>query len=214
MRRRSFVILLGGAVSWPLAARAQQKAMPVIGWLSSTSPGQVDAYLAAFRQGLGEAGYVEGQNVSIEYRWAENHYDRLPSLAAELVVREVDVIATSGGEPSAIAAKNATSMIPIVSVVGQDPVATGLVASFARPSGNLTGLTILNEELTAKRLELLCDLVPRAKVIALLVNPSFPQTGPQSATCSGRPASRVCRSRSCRPAAKARSIPPSVPSPS
>src|SRR5215467_12830300 len=98
MRRRSFVILLGGAVGWPLAARAQQKAMPVVGWLSSASPGQADAYLAAFRRGLGEAGYVEGQNVSIEYRWAENHYDRLPSLAAELVVREVDVIATSGGE--------------------------------------------------------------------------------------------------------------------
>jgi putative ABC transport system substrate-binding protein len=131
--------------------------------------------LAAFRQGLGETGYVEGQNVSIEYRWAENHYDRLPSLAAELVGREVDVIATSGAEPSAFAAKNATSTIPIVSIVGQDPVATGLVASFARPSGNLTGFTILNEELVAKRL---CDLVPGAKVIALLVNPSFPQTGP------------------------------------
>jgi len=115
--------------------------------------------LAAFRQGLGETGYVEGQNVSIEYRWAENHYDRLPSLAAELVGREVDVIATSGAEPSAFAAKNATSTIPIVSIVGQDPVATGLVASFARPSGNLTGFTILNEELVAKRL---CDLGPGA----------------------------------------------------
>jgi putative tryptophan/tyrosine transport system substrate-binding protein len=171
------MVLLGGALSWPLVARAQQKALPVIGWLSSISPGQIDAYLAAFRQGLGETGYVEGQNVSIEYRWAENHYDRLPSLAVELVGREVNVIATSGGEPSAFAAKNATSTIPIVSVVGQDPVATGLVASFARPSGNLTGFTILNEELAAKRLELLCDLLPKAKVIALLVNPSFPQTG-------------------------------------
>ena len=139
---------------------------------------QIDAYLAAFRQGLAETGYVEGQNVSIEYRWAENHYDRLPGLAAQLVGREVDVIATNGGEPSAFAAKNATSTIPIVSVVGQDPVATGLVASFARPRGNLTGFTILNEELIAKRLELLCELLPRAKVIALLVNPSFPQTGP------------------------------------
>jgi putative tryptophan/tyrosine transport system substrate-binding protein len=177
VRRREVIALIGGAVAWPLATRAQQKAMPVIGWLSSISPGQVDAYLAAFRQGLGETGYVEGQNVSIEYRWAENHYDRLPSLAAEIVGRKVDVIATSGGEPTAFAAKSATSTIPIVFVVGQDPVATGLVASFARPSGNLTGFTILNEELTAKRLELLCDLVPRAKVISLLVNPSFPQTG-------------------------------------
>jgi len=172
------MVLLGGALSWPLVARAQQKAMPVIGWLSGASPGQIEAYLAAFRQGLAETGFVEGQNVSIEYRWAENHYDRLPGLAAQLVGREVDVIATNGGEPSAFAAKNATSTIPIVSVVGQDPVATGLVASFARPSGNLTGFTILNEELIAKRLELLCDLLPRAKVIALLVNPSFPQTGP------------------------------------
>src|SRR6516165_4392807 len=178
MRRRSLMVLLGGALSWPLVARAQQKAMPVIGWLSGASPGQIEAYLAAFRQGLAETGFVEGQNVSIEYRWAENHYDRLPGLAAQLVGREVDVIATNGGEPSAFAAKNATSTIPIVSVVGQDPVATGLVASFARPSGNLTGFTILNEELIAKRLELLCDLLPWAKVIALLVNPSFPQTGP------------------------------------
>jgi putative ABC transport system substrate-binding protein len=177
MRRRSLMVLLGGALSRPLVARAQQKAMPVIGWLSGASPGQIEAYLAAFRQGLAETGYVEGQTVSIEYRWAENHYDRLPGLAAQLVGREVDVIATNGGEPSAFAAKKATSTIPIVSVVGQDPVATGLVASFARPSGNLTGFTILNEELIAKRLELLCDLLPRAKVIALLVNPTFPQTG-------------------------------------
>jgi ABC-type uncharacterized transport system substrate-binding protein len=172
------MVLLGGALSWPFVARAQQQVMPVIGWLSIASPGQFDAYLAAFRQGLAETGYVEGQNVSIEYRWAENRDDRLPGLAAQLVGRAVDVIATNGGEPSAFAAKKATPTIPIVSVVGQNPVATGLVASFARPSGNLTGFTILNEELIAKRLELLCDLLPRAKVIALLVNPSFPQTGP------------------------------------
>jgi len=178
MKRREFVLLLGGAMTAVRSLGAQQKAMPVIGLLSSASPGQIDAYLAAFRQGLAETGYVEGQNVSIEYRWADNHHDRLPGLAAQLVGREVDVIATNGGEPSAFAAKKATSTIPIVSVVGQDPVATGLVASFARPSGNLTGFTILNEELIAKRLELLCDLLPRAKVIALLVNPSFPQTGP------------------------------------
>ena len=138
MRRRELLfVLIAGMI--PARVRAQQKAMPVIGWLSSASPGQIDAYLAAFRQGLAETGYVEGQNVSIEYRWAENHYDRLPGLAAQLVGREVDVIATNGGEPSAFAAKKATSTIPIVSVVGQDPVATGLVASFARPGGNLTG---------------------------------------------------------------------------
>ena len=178
MKRRELLLLLMAGMMGARAIRAQQKAMPVIGWLSSVSPGQVGAYLAAFGQGLSETGYVEGQNVSIEYGWAENHYDRLPSLAAELVGRGVDVIATNGGEPSAFAAKNATPVIPIVSVVGQDPVATGLVASFARPGGNLTGFTILNEELTAKRLELLCDLVPRAKEIALLVNPMFPQTGP------------------------------------
>jgi putative ABC transport system substrate-binding protein len=176
MRRRELLV----AATAMMAGRAvrAQKAMPVIGLLSSASPGQIDAYLAAFRQGLAETGYVEGQNVSIEYRWAENHFDRLAGLAAQLVWREVDVIATNGGEPAAFAAKKATSTIPIVSVVGRDPVATGLVASFARPSGNLTGFTILNEELIAKRLELLCDLLPRAKVIALLVNPSFPQTGP------------------------------------
>ena len=137
MRRREF-LLAATAMMAARAVRAQQKAMPVVGLLSSASPGQIDAYLAAFRQGLAETGYVEGQNVSIEYRWAENHYDRLPGLAAQLVGREVDVIATNGGEPSAFAAKKATSTIPIVSVVGQDPVATGLVASFARPSGNLT----------------------------------------------------------------------------
>ena len=178
MNRRDFTLLLSSAMAAAWSLRAQQKAIPVIGWLNSASLGQIDAYLAAFRQGLAETGYVEGQNVSIEYRWAEYHYDRLPGLAAQLVGREVDVIATNGGEPSAFAAKKATSTIPIVSVVGQDPVATGLVASFARPSGNLTGFTILNEELIAKRLELLCDLLPQAKVIALLVNPSFPQTAP------------------------------------
>ena len=162
MRRRE-LLLMATAMMAARAVRAQQKTNPMIGWLSSASPGQIDAYLAAFRQGLAETGYVEGQNVSIEYRWAENHYDRLPGLAAQLVGREVDVIATNGGEPSAFAAKKATSTIPIVSVVGQDPVATGLVASFARPSGNLTGFTILNEELIAKRLSCsaTCSLGPR-----------------------------------------------------
>ena len=126
----------------------------------------------------GETGYVEGHNVTVEYRWAEGNYDRLPKLAVELVGRRVDVIATSGGDPSALAAKKATSTIPIVSVVGADPVTDGLVGSFARPGGNLTGFSILNVELTPKRLELLCELIPDAKVIAFLVNPNSPQTEP------------------------------------
>src|SRR5262249_12928929 len=160
------------------ALRAQQKAMPVVGWLSSISPGGAEPFLTAFRQGLSETGYAEGRNLAIEYRWAEDHYDRLPALAAELVGHKVDVIAASGGDPSALAAKNATSTIPIVSVVGHDPVTNGLVPSLARPGGNLTGFSILNVELTPKRLELLCDLVPQVRVIALLVNPNSPQTEP------------------------------------
>ncbi|HYU10945.1 MAG TPA: ABC transporter substrate-binding protein [Stellaceae bacterium] len=173
MRRRDLIILSGSAaIAWPLAARAQQKAMPVIGYLSSGSPGPTAAGVAAFRQGLSEAGYVEGQNLAIEYRWAEGNYDRLPALAADLVGRNVDVIAAFGG-PSAVAAKGATSTIPIVFTGGIDPVATGLVASLARPGGNLTGFNFLFVEMHPKRLELLCDLVPEARVIALLVNPNF-----------------------------------------
>jgi putative tryptophan/tyrosine transport system substrate-binding protein len=179
MRRRGFLPLFGTlAGTWPLAVRAQQKAMPVVGWLSSVSAERAKPFLAAFRQGLGETCYVEGQDVTTEYRWADGHYDRLPSLAADLVGRKVDVIATSGGDPSALAAKNATSTIPIVSVVGADPVTDGLVASFARPGGDLTGFSILNAELTPKRLEPLGELVPDAKVIALLVNPNSPQSEP------------------------------------
>jgi putative tryptophan/tyrosine transport system substrate-binding protein len=170
MRRRELMLLLGAAMTAAPALRAQQKAMPVIGFLSATSPGPLAASLAAFRQGLSETGYVEGQNVTIEYRWAEGHYDRLPALAADLVSRKVDVIAT-GNPPSALALKTATSTIPIVFISG-DAVADGLVASLARPGGNLTGLSIFTAELMPKRLELLSDLVPRAEVIALLVNPN------------------------------------------
>jgi putative ABC transport system substrate-binding protein len=171
--RREFLIALGGtALLWPIATRAQQKAMPVIGYLNSGSPGTTAPFVAAFRQGLSETGYVEGQNVAIEYRWAEGHYDRLPTLAADLVGRKVDLIAASGGIVSARAAKSATATIPIVFVSGDDPVATGLVASLARPGGNLTGVSFLVVELNPKRLELLSELVPEAKVIALLVNPN------------------------------------------
>jgi ABC-type uncharacterized transport system substrate-binding protein len=173
MDRRAFLgTLTGGLLAAPLTARAQQKAMPVIGVLSTGSPGPSSAlFRGAFLQGLSEAGYVEGQNVAIEYRWAEGNYDRLPALAADLVGRKVDLIVAQS-PPSALAAKNATSMIPIVFRSGADPVADGLVASLARPGGNVTGVSFGGGDLTAKRLELLSELVPRARVIALLMNPN------------------------------------------
>jgi putative tryptophan/tyrosine transport system substrate-binding protein len=170
------MLAAGGAMIVPRALCAQQKAMPVIGYLSGTSPGPNSApFLDALRQGLSETGYVEGQNVAIEYRWAEGDYDRLPALAANLVVRKVDVIVAFGGIPAALAAKSATSTIPIVFSVG-DPVEVGLVASLARPGGNLTGVSTLAPELSAKRLELISELVPQAGVIALLVNPNNSNT--------------------------------------
>jgi putative ABC transport system substrate-binding protein len=173
MRRRDFLFLVAGATTLrPFATHAQQKAMPVIGWLGTTSPGRATPLVAAFRQGLSDTGYIEGQNVAIEYRWAEGHYERLPTLAADLVGRQVDLIATGGGIPSIRAAKNATSTIPIVFQAGTDPVEEGLVASLARPGGNLTGVSFLIVELMAKRLELLSELVPQARVIVLLVNPN------------------------------------------
>jgi putative ABC transport system substrate-binding protein len=174
MRRRELLLLLGGAMTAPRDLRAQQKGLPVIGFLSAGSPGPNAANLAAFRQGLSETGYVEGETVAIEYRWAEGSYDRLPALAAEHVGRKVDLIAASG--PAAFAAKNATSTIPIVFTGVSDPVEQGLVASLARPGGNVTGFSVINLELNPKRLELLSELVPQAKVIALLVNPNLPNT--------------------------------------
>jgi putative ABC transport system substrate-binding protein len=172
MKRRELLLLLGGAMTAAPGLRAQQKAMPVIGYLNGTTPAANAQSLAAFRQGLSETGYVEGQNVAIEYRWAEFRYDQLPALAADLVGRKVDVVAACGGAGEAIAAKNATSTIPIVFTVGADPVETGLVASLARPGGNLTGVSILNAQLGQKRVQLISQLVPQARVVGYLINPN------------------------------------------
>ena len=174
MNRRKLMVLLGGGMIASRGARAQQKAMRVIGFLSSEGSGALAPRLAAFRQGLSETGYVEGQNVAIEYRWAEGRFDRLPELAADLVGRKVDVIATSGGDFTAVAAKNATSLIPIVFLAAGDPVEEGLVASLARPGGNLTGVTFIGVELWGKRVELISELVPETRALAALMNPNFP----------------------------------------
>jgi putative ABC transport system substrate-binding protein len=175
MRRREFITLIGGAAAaWPLAARAQQPAMPVIGFLSSRAPGESANVLAAFREGLREAGFVEGQNLAIAFRWAEGRYDRLPALAADLVSLRVAAIFAAGGPPSAFAAKAATSEIPIVFSAVNDAVSMGLVASFNRPGGNVTGMSLIASELWAKGFQLLKELVPTVTIIAYLVNPTNP----------------------------------------
>jgi putative ABC transport system substrate-binding protein len=174
MKRREFIVLISSAAIWPLAAGAQQAAMPMIGFLSSRSPGESAGVVAAFRQGLGASGFVEGQNVVIAFRWAEGHYDRLPVLAAELVDLRVAALFAAGGPPSALAAKAATRTIPIVFSAVNDPVRVGLVRSLNRPGGNITGMSFLNFEIIGKSAQLLKEMVPAATAIAYLVNPSSP----------------------------------------
>jgi ABC-type uncharacterized transport system substrate-binding protein len=180
LNRREFITLLGGAAAaWPLTASAQQRLMPVIGYLGPESPTAFASRVRAFRQGLGETGYVEGRNVAIEFRWAESQHSRLPALAADLVGRQVAVIVAPGGAPGALAAKSVTTTIPIVFEMGADPIAIGLVSSLNRPGGNLTGVSSLNVEVTPKRLQILHEAVPTASVVAVLVNPTSPTTDSQ-----------------------------------
>jgi putative tryptophan/tyrosine transport system substrate-binding protein len=181
MRRRDFISLIGGgAAAWPLAARAQQPAMPLIGYLGAESPAAFASRVRAFRQGLAESGYAEGQNVAIEFRWAQGQHNRLPALAADLAGRQVNVIVAPGGAPAALAAKAATTTIPIVFEMGADPIAIGLVESLSRPEGNLTGVTSLSVEVTPKRLEYLYELIPTANLIAVLINPTSPTAESQT----------------------------------
>ena len=179
MNRRAIIMLIGGAAAWPLAARTQQAPLPVVGFLNATSPSSWKPYLDAFWHGLNEAGFVESRNVAIEYRWAEGHYERLPSLAADLVRRQVSVLVSTGGAGPLLAAKAATTTIPIVFTAGNDPVRMGVVASLNRPGGNITGVNLFVTEMVSKRLGLLRELVPTADLVAVLSNPTNPSTEDQ-----------------------------------
>jgi len=179
MRRREFLSLLGGAATWPLAARAQQSANPVVGFMSGRSRADSGHLADAFRQGLHESGYVEGESISIEYRWANGDYDRLPGFASDLLQHQVRVLIAVGGDPSPVAAKKATATVPIVFGMGGDPVEAGLVASFSRPGGNATGFTLLTNQMEAKRIGLLHELVPSESFLGALINPSFPPAARQ-----------------------------------
>jgi len=184
MRRRAFITLLGGAAAWPLAARAQQQALPVIGFLSALSELQAIHLVSAFRHGLSEIGFIEGRNVVFEFRWAEGRYERLPAMAAELVRRPVTLIAAQA-PPAALAAKVTTAAIPIVFVVGFDPVGAGLVASLSRPGGNATGMTLISVVLGQKRLEIVRELAPKASIVAMLANPTSPDAVPEIGLVQG-----------------------------
>ena len=210
MKRREFITLLGGAAAtWPLAARAQQAGLPVIGYLSSRSPDDTTHLLAGFRQGLAEGGFIERQNVTIEYRWALGQYDHLPALATELTLLPVVVVVSTGGEPAALAAKAATSTIPIVFATGADPVKVGLVESYNRPGGNATGINFLTVDMEAKRLGLLHELMPQAKTVAFLYNPKFAAAeGALRAMCKRPRARSACRLTCFIRALITRSTPP------
>ncbi len=204
MRRRDFTRLLAGAAAWPLAARAQQPTMPLIGFLQSGPAGATAHMLAAFHSGLREAGYIEGQNVAIVYRYADGQYDRLPMLAAELVRSQVAVLAATGGDSAVLAARAATATIPIVFTIGSDPVALGYVASLNRPGGNVTGVVLLTSNLGAKRIGLLRELVPNADAIGVLVNPTYPVAAAQLKEVQAAAASVGVRTHHCECVCRAR----------